>query len=210
VSVPPADRICVVKIGGGLSAIPGALNLVCAAVGEAAKRYRLLIVPGGGPFADGVREFQTGIGVSEETAHWMALLAMDQYAYVLAERIRGCVLLEEPGLIPATLRAGNPVVLAPARWMRHADVLPHGWDVTSDSIAAFVAGALDAKGLLLIKPSAQRAGVDGYFESALPAGMPWQAVGADQMHELSAVLNGLIAGDERESLDCSAFERDAR
>jgi aspartokinase-like uncharacterized kinase len=82
--------------------------------------------------------------------------------------------------------------------MRHADVLPHGWDVTSDSIAAFVAGALDARGLILIKPSAQRAGVDRYFESALPANMPWRVVGADQIDALSAVLNGLIAGDGRE------------
>ena len=197
-SAPPAEPICVVKIGGGLSAIPGALNLVCATVGEAARGQRLLIVPGGGPFADGVREFQIRIGVSEEAAHWMALLAMDQYAYALAERIGGCVLLEEPGLIPAALKAGHPVVLAPSRWMRHADVLPHGWDVTSDSIAAFVAGALDARGLILIKPSAQRAGLDRYFESALPANMPWRVVGADQIDALSAVLNGLIAGDGRE------------
>jgi 5-(aminomethyl)-3-furanmethanol phosphate kinase len=198
VSVAPAERICVVKIGGGLTATPGALTRVCASIGEAARGQRLVIVPGGGPFADGVREFQLRLGVSEEAAHWMALLAMDQYAYVLAERIEGSVLLEEPGLIPAALRAGHPVVLAPSRWMRHADVLPHGWDVTSDSVAAFVAGALDARALILIKPSAQRAGVDRYFESALPADMPWRVVGADQMDELRAVLNGSIAGGGRE------------
>ena len=198
VSVEPAERICVVKIGGGLSATPGALNLVCASVAEVAKGQRLLIVPGGGPFADGIREFQARIGVSDEAAHWMALLAMDQYAYVLAERIGGCVLLEEPGLIPAALRAGRPVVLAPSRWMRHADVLPHSWDVTSDSIAAFVAGALDARALILIKPSAQRAGVDRYFESAMPADMPWRVIGADRIGQLESLLNGSIAGDGRE------------
>ena len=43
-------------------------------------------------------------------------------------------------------------VLAPSRWMRAADVLPHDWDATSDSVAAFVAGALDAERLVLIKP----------------------------------------------------------
>ena len=48
--------------------------------------------------------------------------------------------------------APGVAVLAPYRWMRAADVLPHTWDATSDSVAAFVAGALDAERLVLVKP----------------------------------------------------------
>ena len=56
-------------------------------------------------------------------------------------------------------RSARPgvAVLAPYRWMRAADVLPHTWDATSDSVAAFVAGALDAERLVLVKPDGRRA-----------------------------------------------------
>ena len=55
-------------------------------------------MPGGGPFADAVREFDRVERLSADAAHWMAILAMDQYAHVLAERIPA-PLLEEPGAI---------------------------------------------------------------------------------------------------------------
>ena len=58
----------------------------------------------------------------------MAILAMDQYAHVLAERIAGATLVEEPGAVAAALGAAGVAVLAPYRWMRAADVLPHSWE----------------------------------------------------------------------------------
>ena len=78
---------------------------------------------------------------------------MDQYAHLLAERIDGAALVEEPGAIGGALDAGRIAVLAPSRWLRAADPLPHSWDATSDSVAAFVAGALDARRLVLVKPA---------------------------------------------------------
>ena len=141
-----------VKVGGGLCATPGALDVVGRALAEAGRRHRLLVVPGGGPFADAVRAFDRREGLSADAAHWMAILAMDQYAYVLVERIPGAVLVEEPGTIGAALGGTGVAVLAPSRWLRAADVLPHDWGATSDSAAAFVAGALDAERLVLIKP----------------------------------------------------------
>jgi len=183
--------ITVIKIGGGLTGIPGALDRVCAAVGEAARGRRVLVVPGGGPFADAVRELDRSAGLSADAAHWMAMLAMDQYAHVLAGRIPGAVMVDEPGAILEALRLGSVVVLAPSRWMRSADVLPHTWDVTSDSVAAFVAGAVDAARLVLIKPVAEPAQpVDPYFVTALPSGMPYSVVGCDRLEELTLQLSG--------------------
>ena len=181
-------EISVIKVGGGLSTVPGALERVCAAVAEAARHHRVLVVPGGGPFADTVRKVQAGLSVSEDAAHWMAILAMNQYAYVLAEKIAGCILLEEPGEI-SEIREGRPGVLAPSRWMRSADVLPHTWDVTSDSIAAFVAGALDAAQLILVKPARTGEALDSYFSSALPSGLPYHLLGADDIDLLPLRLN---------------------
>jgi 5-(aminomethyl)-3-furanmethanol phosphate kinase len=191
----PAPRldgaINVIKIGGGLTAIPAALDHVCEVVGRASRDFRLVIVPGGGPFADAVREFERQVGVSPEAAHWMALLAMDQYAHVLAGRIPGAILVEEPGAIARVAGPRQAVVLAPSRWMRSADVLPHSWEVTSDSIAAFVAGALDAARLILIKPAAGIGEpVDSFFVKALPSGLTYSVLGCEQMEELPSHLTG--------------------
>ncbi|HJR17757.1 MAG TPA: hypothetical protein VJ808_12970 [Gemmatimonadales bacterium] len=185
-----ARALKVIKIGGGLAGMPGALDRVCREVGAAGASHTILAVPGGGPFADAVREFDHSRGLSSDAAHWMAILGMDQYAHVLAERIPGAVLIEEPGALFEHLHPGRVAVLAPSRWMRSADVLPHSWAVTSDSIAAFVAGALDATCLILIKPAKDaREPVDPYFASALPQGMPWSVVGCDRLEELVEKLS---------------------
>ncbi len=169
----------VIKIGGGLLGVPGALETVCATVGAMGRREAIVVVPGGGPFAEVVRDLGRGAGLSADAAHWMAILAMDQYAHMLAERIDGAVLVEESGAIAGALAAGRVVVLAPSRWLRAADPLPHSWDATSDSVAAFVAGALDARRLVLVKPAeVGEDGVDRYFWTLVPAGLevsvvPW-------------------------------------
>jgi 5-(aminomethyl)-3-furanmethanol phosphate kinase len=183
--------LTVIKIGGGLTSIPGALDRVCREVGRVARDHAILVVPGGGPFSDAVRRFDQDMGVSPDAAHWMAILGMDQYAHVLTDRIPGAKLVEEPGAVLAEVQSGRVAVLAPSRWMRSADALPHNWEVTSDSIAAFVAGALDAARLILIKPATGVAQpVDEYFTQALPAGMSYSVIGCEHLEELSRCLIG--------------------
>ena len=171
-------RPTVVKIGGALLGVSGALEQVCAAVGAMGGRERTVVVPGGGPLADAVRELDRRLGLSPEAAHWMAILAMDQYAHLLTERIEGGRLVEEPGAIAGALEAGATAILAPSRWLRAADPLPHTWDATSDSVAAFVAGALDAERLVLVKPrEVGEAGVDRCFTMVVPAGLDVRVIG---------------------------------
>jgi aspartokinase-like uncharacterized kinase len=187
----PATRVAevralvVVKVGGGLLATDGALDRVCAALGARAAAGPVVVVPGGGPFADTVRAFERQVGLTADAAHWMALLAMDQYAHVLAERIPGAELVEDSGGIAATLERGRAAVLAPSRWLRNADVLPHGWEATSDSVAAFVAGALDAARLILVKPADDLPEpVDPVFNGVVPAGLPVAIVGWWRLEEV--------------------------
>ena len=184
------NGISVIKVGGALAAIPHALNRVCAELTRVSQDHRLLVVPGGGPFADAVREFERRVGTSSDAAHWMAILAMDQYAHVLASRIVGALLVEEPGAVAETVALGQAAVLAPSRWMRSADVLPHSWEATSDSIAAFVAGALDAARLILIKPTTTGETLDPYFTTALPQGLPYSVLGYDRIEQLRQQLSG--------------------
>jgi aspartokinase-like uncharacterized kinase len=159
----------------------------------------LLIVPGGGPFADAVREVDRRLaaherlGLGDEAAHWMAVLAMDQHAHLIAARLAGAVVVTDPGEIRDAFNARHIPVLAPYRWLREADPLPHSWDVTSDSIAAWVAGRVGACRLVLVKPPGLRPstdghGVDAYFSRAVPAGVRSLIVPADQIDVLNAAL----------------------
>jgi aspartokinase-like uncharacterized kinase len=186
----PRVVTAVVKIGGGLLGLSGAFDRVTGALAAAAADRSLLVVPGGGPFADTVRERCRELQIDADTAHWMAILAMDQYAHALASRIRGAVLVERQRDIPIALAAGRIPVLAPYQWLRAADSLPHSWDVTSDSIAAWLAGALGATRLILLKPVAGDPVklADPYFPRALPPGIECLVVAPDNLQVLARAL----------------------
>lgn len=181
----------VVKIGGGLLGQAGAFERVTDAVAAAARGQRVLVVPGGGPFADAVRQLVRRIKISEDAAHWMAILGMDQYAHALAARIASATLVERAADLGAALDAGRIPVLAPFRWLREEDPLPHSWEVTSDSIAAWLTGALGARRLVLLKPVADADGklVDPYFMRALPRGIEHLVLTVDALEQLGLVLD---------------------
>jgi aspartokinase-like uncharacterized kinase len=182
--------LAVVKVGGSLAAIDGALARVGAALARAAERRPLVIVPGGGPFADAVRAFDARHGLSDDQAHWMAMLGMDQFAHALAGAVPRGRVIETAAEVRAVLVAGDVPVLAPSRWMRAADVLPHSWNATSDSVAAFVAGALDAGLLVLVKAVAGEllTLVDPWFETVAPRGLRVEVVGVTELARLDVVL----------------------
>ena len=146
------SALTVVKVGGAICRDPAALRQALDAIGRLGHHRPLLIVPGGGSFADQVRLAQRDLGFSDDAAHWMAVLAMNQVAHLIVDRLDGAMLIDRPEQVALAHDAGQIPVLAPYEWMRAADALPHSWDVTSDSIAAFIADALGASDLLLLKP----------------------------------------------------------
>jgi probable H4MPT-linked C1 transfer pathway protein len=187
----PEPRVdVVVKIGGGLLAQPGCLDAVLSVVAAASRERRLLMVPGGGPFADVVRKVDSQLQLSDAAAHWMAVLAMDQYAHLIAGRLAGSALVTNAREATTALDEGRLPVLAPSQWLREADPLPHSWDVTSDSISAWVAGAVGARRLVLVKPAGAAGAdlVDQYFARALPASVTPVSIAADQSGALVASL----------------------
>jgi aspartokinase-like uncharacterized kinase len=171
------ERTLVVKVGGALSHVPGALDDLARALPALARTRPVVVVPGGGPFADQVRRTQHELGASEDAAHWMAILGMDQYAHLLAERLPGARLVHDVEAL-GRARAGDLCVLAPYRWMQQTDPLPHTWDATSDSIAAVVAGALDARELLLVKAisGTPEALADALLPAVCPPGLAVRCV----------------------------------
>jgi aspartokinase-like uncharacterized kinase len=180
----------VIKVGGGLLADTGSLDTVLREIETVGRDCSLLVVPGGGPFADMVRQIDRQVGLSDHTAHWMAILAMDQYAHLIAPRLTNGKMVSAPGEIEAALRERRIPVLAPYQWMRDADPLPHSWDVTSDSISAWVAGQVGAPRIVLVKPPGGGGPtiVDACFNSVLPRHIKATIIPADRIVELSRAI----------------------
>jgi len=134
----------VMKIGGSLiKEVPGIARALLAS------RCPALIIPGGGPFANLVRTFHA----PDNESHWMAVLGMEQYGwYIASHGISTCQDLQVPV---------RPTILLPYTLMQKEDPLPHSWDVTSDTIAAWVAYRLGFD-LVIMKS------VDGIMDGGAP------------------------------------------
>jgi probable H4MPT-linked C1 transfer pathway protein len=176
---PPGPTV--VKVGGGLvrEAGEGALRTLCRAIGDAGAGHPLLVVPGGGAFADAVREHDSRFALRAATAHRMAILAMDQFGWLLSELIPGGAPCTELGEARAAAARGRTAVLLPAGLLA-GDPLPASWAVTSDSIAAWVSGAVDAARLVLVKP------VAGLYRDWPADGEPLARLTVHELAELRA------------------------
>ena len=163
----------VVKVGGSYafsSALKSWIDAVAACAG------RVVVVPGGGPFAETVRVAQPKMGFDDRAAHEMALLAMEQYGCALASLGAGWRLAASAAAIQDVLREGGVPVWSPTPMLREANDVPWSWDVTSDSLAAWLAGRIGAKRVLLVKqleppPGRLRAAdlvADGIIDPAFP------------------------------------------
>jgi aspartokinase-like uncharacterized kinase len=138
----------VLKIGGSLAegaSLPGWLATLSAG------RGRTVVVPGGGVFADTVRGEQHRLGFSDRAANRMALLAMEQYALVLADLVPALVPCRTLDEMHGTLAAGGVPVWLPSTMALADPSIPESWEVTSDSLAAWLARRLGARCLVLVK-----------------------------------------------------------
>ena len=139
----------VIKIGGSMLGEPELANWL-----EILVKYgdgKVVIVPGGGLFADTVREAQQLTNINDAVAHKLALLAMDQFGLLMA------------GMNPALATASSELEIAERGWQHRGIVwlpskmvladgsIPQNWQVTSDSLSAWLANKLGATQLMLVK-----------------------------------------------------------
>ncbi|CAE6781345.1 hypothetical protein R69658_05265 [Paraburkholderia aspalathi] len=139
----------VVKIGGSLSHEPTLrqwLTELCEVGGG-----RVVIVPGGGDFADKVRQYQSEWRFDDLTAHNMCLLAMTQYAILMQGVLPELVLASSEAKIRRALRDGHVAVWMPTALMRDTPDAMSNWDTTSDSLAAWLSTMLNAERLIVVK-----------------------------------------------------------
>jgi aspartokinase-like uncharacterized kinase len=181
-----AHGLLILKIGGSLLE-SGRLTPVLDIV---AKRKRpVIVVPGGGKFADQIRKSQAETGFDDASAHRLALFAMHQMANVICTR--------SPHFAPAATKEefgvagvnGLVPVWLPSTMAGADPTIPKSWNMTSDSLSAWLATETGAAEIALVKSctvdpaatldSLTAAGiVDPLFSSyVVPGGLAWSVIG---------------------------------
>ncbi len=139
----------VVKIGGSLQNSDKLSRLLDYLLEEG--NGKTVLVPGGGSFANTVRKFQADTGITDEYAHRMALLAMEQFACYLTALAPGLQTVDSLDSIHDCLAENGIALWLPCKMVCSASSLPASWDITSDSLAAWLALELGADSLTLVK-----------------------------------------------------------
>lgn len=139
----------VVKLGGSLLRDP----LLPMWLGRIAAQGagQTVIVPGGGPFADAARAVQKKWRVDDVCAHNMAVLGMAQSAHLLHGVEPRLALADSEASLRACLDEGRAAIWMPLSLQRDAPDALTSWDVTSDSLAAWLALRLGARSVVLVK-----------------------------------------------------------
>jgi len=178
----------VIKVGGSLSEYPECLRRLCRSLSGLVRVHPFLVLPGGGMFADVVRVLDRRFGLSDTAAHRMAVLGMDIYGLFLSDLTPNSRICYSLGEAERLSKSGTLPILLPSRLVFREDQLEHSWDVTSDSIAAWVAGLLHVEKLILVTD------VDGVFTED-----PKRSRDAEFVGEIRA--SELLEWGERTSVD---------
>ena len=181
------DNILVIKLGGSSAASPDFLRWI-----EAIEKATgpVIIVPGGGPFANTIRRYQAKMGYDDAAAHHMSILAMEQFGLALVSlgtRMVPAFTYEE---IDALLAEGRIPVWMPARRVLGVPEIAQDWSVTSDSLSAWLAGRLPKAKLLLVKQ------IDVPQHSSLEAMAGAEIVDSSFMSMLNPATIVFVAGPE--------------
>jgi len=116
---------------------------------------KILVIPGGGSFANFVRSLDEVLQIGDDLAHWIAIYSMNYNGIILNRKYPNLETIEKL----KTFQDAKQMfcVFLPYSFLREDDTLPHNWDVTSDSIALYVANKLKLSQCFIIK------NIDGIF-----------------------------------------------
>lgn len=204
-----------VKVGGSLGRRPPGAAALMRGLDRLARRRAILVVPGGGRFADLVRRECRRHGLRAAEAHAMALLAMDQYGLLLVAASPGARAVQTLAAARRAAAAGRLPVLLASGIIGSTPDLERSFRLTSDSIAAHLAGRAGARRLLLLKSvpgldctlrdrsdagsPIRRGWVDPLFGRHLPAGIEVRLLDGARPGAARVIARWLAAAPSREA-----------
>ncbi|MGQ0441963.1 MAG: amino acid kinase family protein [Methylophilaceae bacterium] len=130
----------------------------------------MIIVPGGGLFANTVREAQKLSKIEDACAHKLAVLAMDQFGLLLVGMNTLLATARTELEIDERTWQHRCMVWLPSQMVLADDTIPQSWEVTSDSIAAWLAQRVNAQQLILLKadkPSAAELSISKMIDTGV-------------------------------------------
>ena len=110
---------------------------------------KIIIIPGGGSFANFIRKIYDDLQFTDELAHWMSIISMNYNGIELGKKFPKLEVVEDYEKLKETSKIFS--IFLPYQFIKENDNLPHNWQVTSDSIALFMAKKLGLKECFLIK-----------------------------------------------------------
>lgn len=132
----------VIKIGGSLFP-KSAIALI-----KELKGTNTLLIIGGGEFANLIRKYDDEIRFSEDVTHETAINSMDILAKLLNDKFDYTELATTITEAKQISKQGKIPILLCSQILKDNDPFKHSWDVTSDSISAYISHLLNAKLLI--------------------------------------------------------------
>ena len=111
----------------------------------------IIVVPGGGEFAENIREIQKQLNFNNKIAHKMALLAMCQYGYFLTGINADIKILKNTKILCLDKNIGGSFLWLPDDLLENISEITGNWDFSSDSISLWLATYLTADKLVIVK-----------------------------------------------------------
>ena len=108
-----------------------------------------VIILGGGEFANLIRKYNLDIDFSQEVNHWTAIDCMDIIAKLVNDKVESAKLAYSIDEANEISDDGFTPIFVVSEFLRSEDPFECSWDVTSDSIAAYVAHLLNANLLIV-------------------------------------------------------------
>ena len=118
---------------------------------------KIILVPGGGTIANFVRNIYREFQLNDNLAHWIAIYSMDYNGLELKKKFPHLQIYKDYEKLQKESKLIS--IFLPYKYLKSKDELPHTWDVTSDSIALYLAIKFGLSECFLIKD------VDGIFNS---------------------------------------------
>ncbi|TFF97468.1 MAG: hypothetical protein EU541_08195 [Promethearchaeota archaeon] len=151
-------KLALIKLGGSILEDQGAISSTIGQLNFLLRNRifkNIIIITGGGSYANFIRYIDTKLDLEDDLAHWEAIISMDKNAEDLHQKFPSTLLCENLSdlynLIDKKSTKSNLIIFKPFNYLYESDILPHSWMITSDSIALHFSYKFQLEKCFLIK-----------------------------------------------------------